>query len=256
MDDDTPKKSIYSSGAVHIYQGLNSKKIKYDPWLFVMIIERKEIKMKRDRLIPLLSMLAVLIIVSACSGSVTTTNNKAVPAIAIPSDPTAALVSSLKAQLALPAYRGNLESQYQGKTNSIIVEYMSPDRYRVKNDSMEAILIGKETYINLSGKWSKMGVDLSSMIGSFRDPKLIETGLSNVKYIGVEQVNGISASVYTYTSSADFNGQKIAADGKVWVSQTNNLPAKMEVVGEVSGEKTFSTITYDYSSKVSIEAPM
>jgi hypothetical protein len=212
--------------------------------------------MKRNRLLPLLSMIAVLIIVSACSGSVTTTSSSAAPAIAIPSDPTAALVSSLKAQLALPAYRGILESQYQGKTSSIIVEYMSPDRYRVKNDSMEAILIGKETYINLSGKWSKMGTDLSSMISSFRDPKLIETGISNVKYIGVEQVNGISASVYTYTSSADFNGQKMTADAKVWVSQVNNLPAKMEVSGDVAGEKTFSTITYDYTSKVSIEAPM
>jgi hypothetical protein len=219
--------------------------------------------MKRTQFLPLLSMIAVLIIITGCSGSVTTTSgsvtttsSSAVPAIAIPSDPTAALISSLKAQLALPAYRGNLESQYQGKTSSIIVEYLSPDRYRVKNDSMEAILIGKETYINLSGKWSKMGTDLSSMIGSFRDPKLIETGISNVKYIGVEQVNGISASVYTYTSSADFNGQKIAADGKVWVSQANNLPAKIEVTGEVAGEKTFSTITYDYASKVSIEPPM
>ena len=211
--------------------------------------------MKRTQFLPLLSMIAVLIIVSACSGSVTTTSNKAVPAITIPSDPTAALVSSLKAQLALPAYRGNLESQYQGKTNSIIVEYLSPDRYRVKNDSMEAILIGKVTYLNINGRWSKMGVDLSGMISSFRDPKLIETGISNVKFFGSEQVNGISASVYTYTSSADLNGQKMTADAKVWVSQTNNLPVKMEVTGDVSGEKTFSTITYDYVSKVSIESP-
>jgi type II secretory pathway component PulJ len=221
-----------------------------------MIITRKEIKMKRNQLLPYLSMIAVLMLVSACSGSTTTTSNEAAPVIVIPSDPTEALASSLKAQLALPAYRGNLESQYQGKTNSIIVEYMSPDRYRVKNDSMEAILIGKETYINLSGKWSKMGTDLSSVISSFRDQKLIETGLSNVKYFGSEQVNGISASVYTYTNSVDLNGQKMTADAKVWVSQANNLPVKMEVTGEVSGEKTLSTITYDYASKVSIEAPM
>ncbi len=212
--------------------------------------------MKRDRLLPLLSMIAILILVSACSGNATITSNKAAPAIVIPSDPTAALISSLKAQLALPAYRGNLESQFQGKITSIIIEFIAPDRYWVKTDSMEAILIGKETYLNINGKWSKMGVDITSNISSFRDPKLIETGISNVKYIGTEQLNGISASIYTYTSSAELNGQKMVAEAKIWISQADNLPVKMEVAGEVNGEKTFSTVTYDYTSKVSIEAPM
>jgi hypothetical protein len=222
----------------------------------MVIIKRKEIEMNRTKFLPLVSMIAVLIIVSACSGGVTTTSSVAAPAMVIPSDPTAALVSSMKAQLALPAYRGNLDSQYQGKTINTIVEFVSPDRYRVKNDSMEAVLIGKVTYLKLNGNWSKMGVDLSGMISSFRDPKIIEKGISNVKYLGSEQVNGIYASVYTYTSSADINGQIMAADAKIWISQSDDLPVKMEVTGEVSGEKTFSTITYDYASKVSIEAPM
>ena len=212
--------------------------------------------MKPIKFLPFLSLMVVLVITVACGGSSTAVSKSAVPTVAVPADPTVALVSSMKAQMALPAYRGNTVSEYKGKTTSTIVEFVSPDRYRVKTDTVEAILIGKETYINLNGKWSKMDIDLTSIISSFRDPKLIESGISNVKYVGAEQVNGISADVYTFTGSTDFNGQKLSAEARIWISRAGNLPVKMEVSGEVEGEKSFTTITYDYASNISIETPM
>jgi hypothetical protein len=212
--------------------------------------------MKQIKFLPVLSLMAVLVIASACSGSSTTAINTEAPAVVATADPAAALVSSMKAQMALPAYSGNLVSEYKGVTTNAVVEFVSPDRYHVKTDTVEAILIGNVTYLNLNGNWSKMDIDLSGMVSSFRDTNLIESGISNVKYAGAEQVNGISTDAYTFTGSTNFNGQNLSAEIKAWISRADNLPVKIEVSGEVGGEKTFSTITYDYATKVSIEAPM
>lgn len=198
----------------------------------------------------------LLIAAVACSsgtGGATTTAQVGANA---PVDPKAAVQSSMKKQMELPAYRGTIVGEYNGKTSTTTVEYSAPDRYHVKNDTVEAILIAKTTYIKLSGVWSKMNIDLTSMINSFRNPQLLQTGLTNIMYAGSESLNGTATDVYTFTSSADFNGSKLSANSKIWISRLDSLPAKMEVSAQVNSTSTLSTITYEYPTSISIEPPI
>jgi len=140
----------------------------------------------------------------------------------------------------------------QGNNSNAVIAFSAPDSCRVKTDMVEAILIGKVTYFNLNGKWTKMDIDLTSLISSFRDPKLIESGISNLKYIGVEHVNGFTADAYNYTISTTLNGQKLSAKDIVWISRVDHLPLNMEVNVEKLSENTVSTITYEYAGNISI----
>jgi hypothetical protein len=209
-------------------------------------------KMKKGMRVSLLAISIVLVAAVACGSGAGVVS----PAGGASADPKAALDSSLKKQLGLNSYSGTLVGEFQGKSTTSLIEYLAPDRYHMKNSVVEAILIGKTTYVSLAGKWMKLNMDMTSLINSFRNPALLEAGISNAAYIGTDQVNGAAADVYSYTSTANFNGSKLSANVKVWITRQDNLPAKMEVTGQVGGVNTLSTIKYDYSSKVTIEPPM
>lgn len=136
------------------------------------------------------------------------------------------------------------------------LEFVSPDRYRIKTGSlMDVIIIGKSTYMKIGDKWQKMPGELDSKIGDLRSTFNKEgmKWVSDVKYTGDETVDGKSAYVYTYHAKGpDKVGEN---ESKLWIAKADGLPIKVEAVYK-SGPMKSMKVEYDYETPVSIEPPI
>lgn len=137
------------------------------------------------------------------------------------------------------------------------LEFVSPDRYRIKNaNSTEMIVIGKTAYMNAGGRWQKMPTTLDSTVTDMR-AAFNKEGMkwfSDVKYEGEETVEGKSAHVYSFHNKGPGAGVG-ENDSKVWVAKTDGLPLKIEARYKKGSLKSM-TIEYDYETPVVIEPPV
>ncbi len=137
------------------------------------------------------------------------------------------------------------------------LEFISPDRYRITMaNTSEMIIIGKATYMKIGDKWRKMPMPVDSTITDMRDAFNKEgmKWFSEVKYAGEETADGRPAYVYAYHNKGAGAGVG-ENDSKLWIAKDNGLPIKMEAVYR-SGDLKTMTITYDYQTPVTIEAPI
>lgn len=175
------------------------------------------------------------------------------------SDPTADIEKLGERFLARDTFRAVMETT--GETSAkMYLEYQKPDRFRIKTGlaegkTVEMILIGNKTYINVNGRWMSSpvpmkGATMTDMINMFGREKM--KWFSDIKYSGNDTIDGEPAYVYSYTGKVDGMND---SDSKIWVAKDNGLPLKAEA--EYKDGKFRSTkIVYDYDTPVSIEAPI
>jgi outer membrane lipoprotein-sorting protein len=136
------------------------------------------------------------------------------------------------------------------------LEFVSPDRYRIKTGSlMDVIIIGKTTYMKIGDKWQKMPGELDSKISDLRSTFNKEgmKWVSDVKYTGDDTVDGKAAYVYIYHAKGpDKVGEN---ESKLWIAKADGLPIKVEAVYK-SGPMKSMRVEYDYETPVSIEPPI
>lgn len=135
------------------------------------------------------------------------------------------------------------------------VEYVRPDRYHVKNESMESIIIGRDTYMKLNGAWRKFPTPLDQTISSLRD-MFTEEGLktlADVKQESDDTVDGEDAIVYSYTGKVPQTSNTY--NSKLFIGKDDGLPLKIEVEYSGGPLKKMTTV-YRYSPDVKIEAPI
>lgn len=136
------------------------------------------------------------------------------------------------------------------------LEFVAPDRYRIKTGNlMEVIIIGKTTYMKMGDKWQRMPGELDSAIGDMRSTFNKEgmKWISDVKYTGDDTVDGKAAYVYTYHAKGpDKIGEN---ESKLWIAKSDGLPIKVEAVYK-SGPMKSMKVEYDYETPVSIEPPI
>ena len=133
------------------------------------------------------------------------------------------------------------------------LDYVAPDRFRIKNSQgPETVIIGKDLYIEMNGRWQKMPGGLGASIPDIRKA-WDEEGrkwISDAKYVGEEPVNGMPASVYTYhNKGAEGVGEN---DSKIWISKAEGLPVRIEA-NYKSGTLKSMRIDYFYDENISIE---
>jgi hypothetical protein len=120
------------------------------------------------------------------------------------------------------------------------------------------LIVGKDTFMKQNnGAWQRFPVDMSQMIGAFRDPKFIDeiAKSSDVKLVGADTLDGAPMLVYEYTLD-NAAGMKIKTHAKTWVAVADGLPRKSESEGEFGGVKTTTRMTVsDYNSDIKIEPP-
>ena len=165
----------------------------------------------------------------------------------------------MQAQMAAKSYRVRIDSIYGIEKRSRLVEFVSPDRFRIVTDQDEMIIIGQSTFRRKKGEvWQRFPFDVGSMIARFRDPKLIEDmgKRATVIFLGQESLEGQPMWVFEY-GQINVLGTNLTTRSKVWVSVKDGLPRRMEVDGEISGTRTKDINTnYDYGAEIRIEPPM
>lgn len=145
-------------------------------------------------------------------------------------------------------------SAFGEKNFTTEVEYVSPDRFRIKSGpGLERIIIGKDVYMFLGDSWAK----LPSFDGPLPDIREIfrnerDKYFSDVRFVGEETVNGKPSLVYEYKNKGEGNlGEN---DSKIWVGKDDGLPLKIESRYKSGNIKTM-VIEYEYDPNIKIEAP-
>lgn len=136
------------------------------------------------------------------------------------------------------------------------LEFVAPDRFRIKNaQGPETVIIGKDLYLEMNGRWQKMPGGLGSSIPDIRRSwdKEGRKWISDAKYVGEETVNGVPAYIYTYhNKGAEGVGEN---ESKIWISKSEGLPVRIDA-NYKSGTLRSMRIDYFYNENISIEPPV
>jgi outer membrane lipoprotein-sorting protein len=136
-----------------------------------------------------------------------------------------------------------------------------PDRYHMRMDTggtqMEYVILPAGTWMNQGGSWMKLPMDMSKMVASMTPEAMKKTyeGMSNVRELGTETVDGTEARVYAYDSSITMMGFTSNSSVKLWIDADTGLPLKQEIDGEAMGTKSTTVQTYRFDESFEIRAP-
>ena len=173
------------------------------------------------------------------------------------SDPKDDVVQASKKFLALPFFTANMHGVGDQEIKSQVA-YVAPDRYHVKytggtGAGMELIWIGKDSYMNANGKWTKMpgpGSSIPTLRDSFTEEGL--KTLTDVKYEGEDKVDGKAALVYSYKNVTPAGAYPFTS--KIWVDESTGVPIKI-FVEYTNGTLKHMMVNYDTETPVTIEPP-
>jgi len=142
----------------------------------------------------------------------------------------------------------------KGKVESTM-DVQWPDRFRMKNEGGEFIILPSGTWMNAAGQWMKMPMNMSQMIQGYSKDAM-EKGvqaIQDVELLGEETVQGCASKRYRYAARGEFMGIKSDSVTEVWVCQDSGLPVQL-VSGE-RGKKDTVTMVYDWDAAIDIRAP-
>jgi len=176
-------------------------------------------------------------------------------------DPKAEIIAASKKFTSLPSFKAKMTTDGESSMD-LELEYQAPDRYRFKIEpvhgmEIETIMIGSDTYAKLGGKWQKMPGNTAAQIPAMKE-MFTEEGmkrLSNVRFEGVETIDGKSANKYAYDDPGQPDKGVAAYTSTIWVSKDKDIPLKVKVDYK-GGKLKSATINYDTDSPVSIEKPI
>jgi hypothetical protein len=158
------------------------------------------------------------------------------------------VISAAQKLQKLPFWSARITSETTPEANAEM-QYLAPNRYRIKKTDGEVIVIGGDSYSNEEGKWEKLDENIGETITT-QTRAGIEEGIKNLKevqIVGKEKVGGKDATVYTH---------KIGdVTTKIWIGSESGLQLKNEVEATIAGKPEKQTTVYDYETKVIIEAP-
>lgn len=173
-------------------------------------------------------------------------------------DPKADVIEASKRFIALPSFRANMEGMGQTELKYQI-EYQAPDKFHMKylggvGAGTEMIFIGKDSYMKSGEKWTKMpgGGNIPNLRDSFTEEGL--KTLSDVKYEGDENVNGVATSVYSYKNVTPVGDYPFTS--KIWVRGDTGVPLKIFVEYTNNQALKNMTVSYDTDATITIEPPI
>lgn len=136
-----------------------------------------------------------------------------------------------------------------------------PDRYHMRMETggtrMEYIILPGASWMKQGGTWMKLPMDMSRMVASLTPEAMKKTydGMSNVRELDGERVDGAEARVYAYDSTVTMMGVTSRSAVKIWIDTDSGLPLKQEIVGEAMGTTSTTEQTYDFDADFEIRAP-
>jgi hypothetical protein len=211
--------------------------------------------MKQSKLLTNITVIAILLTIGFSCKSIN------IPSIggggvSESSNPQEAVLSANKKLMEQKSYHSVVKTKNSMATTEMEEDFLAPDRFSIKNNvanyKTEMILIGNESFIRSNGgKWTRdPGNQLS--VNEIRG-KMTEEAVKAMKdfeLVGKETLDGKDTVVFKFKST--YMGDSTS---KMWVATDTGLPLKVDSEGTYGGTKVETSITYDYSKEVKIEAP-
>lgn len=135
------------------------------------------------------------------------------------------------------------------------MDVVMPDRMHLITKGVDVIKIGAVIYMKVGTMWQKVALP-QGLDFSFADVKKLQSEFgasTDVKFIGAEVLDGTPTLTYQYTVSIK-TPVATTTTSKVWVAVSDGLPRRTESVSK-SGAKTVVTF-YDYNAAITIDAPI
>ncbi len=163
-------------------------------------------------------------------------------------NPRADIISATQKLQKMESWSAKISSETTPEANAEM-EYIAPDRYRIRKTDGEVIVIGNDSYENQNGKWTKLDDNIGAVINSQTKAGIAEAvkNLKEVQIVGKEKLNGRDTTVYSHKVGE--------ATTKIWIASDSGLQLKNEVEANIGGQKQKQTTVYDYDKKFNIEAP-
>lgn len=154
--------------------------------------------------------------------------------------------------LGVKSYHATMETASDRGAMTIEMDFVAPDRYRMKTPMGTQHVIGDTMYMTANGHTMKVPLPKGQITG-YRDPARFAENKANmtVEALGSDSVEGQSAKKYLLRTTAPTPGEST-----LWVGD-DGYPLKIEVVGDAGGTHARTTIRYSRfdDPAIRIEAP-
>jgi hypothetical protein len=130
------------------------------------------------------------------------------------------------------------------------VEFVAPDRYRMRTPMGDVVIVGATTYLNAGGQWLQMSMpQVRDSLATLRRPAAITDSLTHAKItdLGAARLDG--KPVHRWKIATVLNGTRVLST--MWVG-IDELPYRNDIVTD----KGKVTVLYsDYNAPIKIAAP-
>lgn len=137
------------------------------------------------------------------------------------------------------SYHATLDTTNPKGNITMEMDFVAPDRYRMKMPMGTQYVIGDTMYMTMDGRTMKLPLP-KGQTANYRDPASFEANKATmqVEALGSDTVDGQAAKKYLMR-----NTQPVPGESTLWVS-ADGYPLKIEVSGDTGGITTRTTIRY------------
>lgn len=149
--------------------------------------------------------------------------------------------------LGVRSYHATLDTTHPQGNIAMEMDFVAPDRYRMKMPMGTQYVIGDTMYMTMDGRTMKVPLP-KGQVANYRDPASFEANKASmqVEALGSDTVDGQAARKYRMR-----NTQPVPSESLLWVS-ADGYPLKIEVSGAAGGVTTRTTIHYSRFNDPSI----
>jgi hypothetical protein len=181
-------------------------------------------------------------------------------------DPRESIISALRSGLEVDAMRLHIvtEDMGSGLVSDVILAFVRPDRYQLKSDDIEFVVVDDTTYLRgPDGNWTTLpGAEMTSTVeatlDAFAGAAVIESrqdslSQSDVNFEGKETINGVDTLVYSFGEGLP--GVGISGLIKMWIGEDDGLLYRQEVESKIGDQESRILMEFEYGAAVTIEPP-
>lgn len=133
-----------------------------------------------------------------------------------------------------------------------------PNKFHMKSTESEFIIIGDHTWMKpKDGGWMKFPMSMKKVIDQFT-PEVMKAsmdGMTNVRYVGDEDVNGIACKVYSYDFDVKVMGFRSQGSSTIYSNSDSGYPVRVVTDGEAMGQRSNTVVDYTYDPNIRVAAP-
>lgn len=200
----------------------------------------------------------------APAADASTTNRAEAAPAALPSDPKAAILQAMRAQLTAGPYRTTMT--LDGETQASVGTIIPPDRMHVVMNMGEI----KTEMIYIGDKiWSKQGDEAWQESDRMGDPGAglvdesmiddMEKTITEAALVGPQVVDGVDALLYSFTSDLH-KSESMPMDSisqiNLWINTATGLIIRQEIEDTTMGTPSKTVQVIEYDASITIEPPV